>query len=794
MSAGSAFGRRLYPVGLIVLCVAALYSDAIVGRRVFFQRDISTYWYPMAETFVRVVSRGSLPLWDPYEGFGLPLLADPGSQALYPFTWLNLILLPGTFYTVFVVSHSALAGVGAFALGRTWRLSRPAALVVGIVYCTSGPLVSTASLPHHLTGAAWLPWVLAAFEVLLARASFGACAFLGVTGALQVLAGSGDMCVMSALAMAARALAFVMEERRNAARAVLPLCLASALAMALSAVQWLPTVARLHTTPRGAMSPAANFYWSVHPLSLVDVVVPEGLASLSMGPAGRAFLYESREPFLPCLYLGASAVGLAVLGGLGSHKGRRLSTLLLALFVIASLGQHGPVAPLLVELPLVSWFRYPVKYMIPAALFWALLVGLGVESWNGTWSRRDGRRGLVAGAAALGLAVAVLGAAGWLHGHRATFIRRLDLIGTGAEVEGLLTKLVSVALVLLALAGLLLLRSRRETSSRAATLIVCGLVAADLVLATRSVNATAPLELLHHRPPVLAHLGPDAEDHRLYAPTVTFQWLNDHLVRGPGGWEKEWSFFLGIQEQLLPPVGARWGLRSSFDPDYTGLSPAPQSKLAALALAHLDTPLGLRLLQLGNVAYLVSPRADLGTSFPVIASVQSVFSEPITLRRVPDPLPSYYLVGRSLGAAGDDEALARLLDPSFDPRTEVVLSPPDPAPLTAGRPGTARRVTNKPDRMEFEVESREPAYLVLVEAHDLGWQANVDGVGTALFRANALFRAVRVPAGSHRVELRYWPVGLTAGLVGTLLGTGALLFAFVSGRWGRNVVALGEGQ
>ncbi len=791
---GSALGRRLRPLGLIALCVAAVYSEALVGGRVFYQRDVNTYWYPMAETFVRVVSRGSLPLWDPYEGFGLPLLADPGSQALYPFTWLNLILLPGTFYTAFVVSHSILAGFGAFALGRSWHLSRPAALVAGIVYCTSGPLVSTASLPHHLAGAAWLPWVLAAFELLLATRSYRHCALLGVAGALQVLAGSGDMCVMTAVAMGGRALAFVAEERRNVAPAALRVLLASALAIALSAAQVFPTVARLDATPRGAMEGAANLYWSVHPLSLVDTVVPGGLATLPVGPAGRALLYESREPFLSCLYLGAAAFALAALGGLGSPRRRWLSLLLLTFFVAASLGRHGPVAPFLTRLPVVSWFRYPVKYMIPAALFWALLVGLGVESWNGAWGRAHARRGFLAGVAALGLAAGALGAAAWLHVDRTPFATRLDLIGGGAAVVPLLADLVRAALVSLVVGVLLILRSRREASSRAGMLIVCGLVAADLVLATRGVNGMAPLELLHQRPPVLAQLGPDAAEHRLYTPSVPFNWLNDHLVRGPAGWEKEWSFFLGIQEQLMPPVGARWGLRSSFDPDYTGLSPALQSRLAALVLGHLDGPLGLRLLQLGNVAYIVSPRSDVGTSFPVIASVQSVFSEPITLRRVPDPLPSYYLVGRSLGAGGDDEALARLLDPSFDPRTEVVLSPPDAVPLTAGRPGTARRVTNKPDCIEFEVESRDPTYLVLVEGHDPGWRAKVDGVGTALFRANGLFRAVRVPAGSHRVELRYWPVGLTAGLVGTLLGTGALLFASVSGRWGRSVVASGEEQ
>jgi uncharacterized membrane protein YfhO len=59
---------------------------------------------------------------------------------------------------------------------------------------------------------------------------------------------------------------------------------------------------------------------------------------------------------------------------------------------------------------------------------------------------------------------------------------------------------------------------------------------------------------------------------------------------------------------------------------------------------------------------------------------------------------------------------------------------------------------------------------VLVDSYDPGWRADVDGRPAAVERANVAFRGVAVPAGRHRVTLRYRPPAVGMGLVGSLLG------------------------
>ena len=103
---------------LALVPLAFLTFLPLVLGRVLFERDILTYWLAQVETFVRTVAAGCWPVWDPWVAFGQPMLAQPDTQVLYPFTWLNLVLPLAAGYTVFVLVHLVLSGTGLFRLAR----------------------------------------------------------------------------------------------------------------------------------------------------------------------------------------------------------------------------------------------------------------------------------------------------------------------------------------------------------------------------------------------------------------------------------------------------------------------------------------------------------------------------------------------------------------------------------------------------------------------------------------------------------------------------------------------------
>ena len=254
--------------------------------------------------------------------------------------------------------------------------------------------------------------------------------------------------------------------------------------------------------------------------------------------------------------------------------------------------------------------------------------------------------------------------------------------------------------------------------------------------------------------------------------------LNRSLVRGPAGWPQAWSWALGMQQTLQPPAGARWGLRGSYDADFTGMGSPEATQLAAFVERYRYSPLGLRLLQLASVTDVVSVLQDPVPGIVPVGELSTVFKEPVRVARVPDPLPRAYLVNRAIVAQGD-EAWLMLAAPDFDPATIVLLAePPDAPPPAADFHGVAQILEAKPDRWTVSTQADAAGYLVVTEANAAGWRAEVDGRPAPVLTANMLFRAVPVPAGTHTVVMRYRPAAVALGLCvsgAAVVLTGALL-------------------
>ena len=69
---------------------------------------------------------------------------------------------------------------------------------------------------------------------------------------------------------------------------------------------------------------------------------------------------------------------------------------------------------------------------------------------------------------------------------------------------------------------------------------------------------------------------------------------------------------------------------------------------------------------------------------------------------------------------------------------------------------------------------------MLTDTHFPGWRASVEGVPTPIYRANALYRAIRVPAGARQVVFEYTPRSLRWGAalsLASLAATAAVPFA-----------------
>jgi len=766
-------------VGLAAV-VAFILREALAGG-VLFRRDVHLVWHPQVEAFVRAVAAGSWPVWDPGPMFGQPLLADPSAMVLYPFTWLNLVMPPWTYYTVFVAAHLLFSAVGMRLLAGSLGMSPAASLVAAALWGTSGPLLSLLDLWHHLAGAAWMPWVLLAADSALRTRRLSRTLTWGAATGAQILAGSADMCAMTGLI--ALGLLIVHADRKGLAGAANRTLVGAALAaflfaLALSAGLWMTALDVAARSDRASLPEHIRTYWSVHPLGLAQTLSFGLWTRLPLSDEWRAALSESREAFLTSLYVGLPTLGLvgAALAGPATRVRTLLSAVVVA-SVLVALGRHAPFYDLLtVLLPPLRILRYPVKAMVPFALGWALLAGMGFEVWaRGTDVAR--RRWTLAVLGPLAAALLALGTGivvfvafpGWAAAQ-------LLEPAAGEKVRGYLA-LAAVSLgvgatLACAALGLAALRLRSPRRARVSAVALAAVALADLLIAHRNIQGVAPRELYAHRPAVVEALARMPHG-RIYAYDYT---LGDTrarrlpraegalpLARVPEGWPLEAAVALAMQMHLAPATAGRWALRTAYDIDYRGLYPHDVAQLTHLLRAVEGTPGHSRLLRLGGVTHVVTLHTESFADLRPVAEFPGLYPEPTRLLAVPDALPRTYAVGGARAATGP-EAFRLLLDEELDPTREVVLSAGPSVAFPAGFEGTSRVVEERPDRLVLEARLSARGYVVLLDSFAPGWRARVDGRPAPVLPANLAFRAVEVPAGTHRVEYVYRPPWMLAGL------------------------------
>jgi hypothetical protein len=303
------------------------------------------------------------------------------------------------------------------------------------------------------------------------------------------------------------------------------------------------------------------------------------------------------------------------------------------------------------------------------------------------------------------------------------------------------------------------------------------LVVADVAIAHRDVNPTAPTAFLHARPPVLGALP--ARDH---SRVFVYDYMaggarpspRPYQVRYAGG-DPRLAASLALRSYLLPPLGMAWGVYGSFDVNLLALDSPHVARLRDALLGSEGTPGFVRLLQVSGVSRVVALHADGFEGLTPVAELPSAFTAgPIRVFQVPSPRARVYAVSGAR-RVDDESALALLTAGSVDPAREVLLGSGGPPVRRPGRAESVRLLRLAADRLVAEVELSQDGYLVFVENHDPAWQARVDGRPSPVLRANVAFLATPVPQGRHQVELRYAPNSVRLGVA--VSGAGALAAA-----------------
>jgi len=116
----------------------------------------------MAKCIIDIFKNFELPLWNPYNFAGSPLLADIQAGSLYLVNILIGLIVPSSLlaFNISTFLHFSMAGIFTFLLVRKYGLSSISSFVSGMVFMFGGFLLIRKSHSQMLYSAVWLPLIL----------------------------------------------------------------------------------------------------------------------------------------------------------------------------------------------------------------------------------------------------------------------------------------------------------------------------------------------------------------------------------------------------------------------------------------------------------------------------------------------------------------------------------------------------------------------------------------------------------------------------------------------------------
>jgi len=751
-------------LALAVLCVLTLafYHRLWLPDLVLIKRDAFLFYLPIKQYMMERLAAGALPQWFPYEALGRPFIGVTVTGVFHPFTLLYVFFSAPDAYRLSTLLSCLLAALGSFALGRLMGFSRAGALVAGCSFALSGYIVSLTEHIVYLYSICVLPLFCAALE----KALVGARAW--TVGPAVVWASvflNGDVQTGYYFGFIALLWTAVrMPKPRHAG--LLRLACVGSLAGLLAGIQlgpaWAVFVDSERTQP--ALFQKQTVTWSTHPLRLVTMVASPVGEHADAVEMGRFFFGNAnRGQWAESLYVGVPVAGLALLG---SWRRRDLLALPLlgSLALLLALGRFGGLYEVFSHVvPFWSVFRYPEKLMGVVSFAVAMLAGAGLDAL------RAGK-----GSPTPWLAMAILCAGVWL-GLRTEAASAWTAVHWGASesLAGAMTGSAARAFLFSAVTALglwlaVLAAQRGWLRQGMFLLTVVALVALDLWRANFDAYHLGPAEAAAFTPPLAKVL--QAREGRLEAGRFRIVTISS-----------EGRFAIRLPEhvdRLLGPEGpGSVRHRQGLDLEHNALFHIESANhyLPGFNAAFAILPRqqhGMETTARFNIKYFIGPR--LHTRDPRLAGMlmAELLDYDLALFRNPVPVkPRVYLSRKPerVDAPVDPAALAARAD--FLSGEVDVLETSDVTLPGPARAGTAVIERYAPEAVRVRVETPQPAVLILLDAFDKGWTATLEnGVALPIMRANALARAVAVPAGLHTVTFRYETPLLWAGAGASLTG------------------------
>lgn len=716
--------------------------------------DVIRQMYPWKTFVIETIQHGQLPLWNPYNFSGTPLLANLQSAVFYPLSLFYFLFGQKTGWIITVMLQPLLASFFTYLFARKIGLSTIAGVFAAVAFGFS--LFTSVFLEYNtlLHVVLWLPLSLYLIEGLLTSRKLFPLFLFSLSIVCAYLGGHIQIAVLQTIFILAYGLFRIISQKQKKERkitACLSFVALVVIAIGIASMQLFPALELLQLSAR--VPQQYDFLIRellLQPEQMFRIFSPDIFGN----PANRNYLLQDPYPG-KAIYLGLIPLFFSFFAIVFLRTKSNIRFFTIASCIILLLILRTPLTELFYKLQ-VPFFSTssPGNIIFLLSFCLSVLSGFGLDYWLSKKDKKEWAAPIVF-AIAFSLCFFVV-----------------TLTQTQYNIRSFIYSLLLFTFfVCVYYAGLFFAKKKPLL-----VLLLIGITVCDLFYFFHKFNPFVQKELLFPDHAVLRFLR-GKEYVRFWgygSGRIEANFATQYGIFSPDGYDPLYPKRYG--ELIQASENGR--LASVFT------NKTRSDAIVQPGYGEEDLPSNtarLRLLDLLGARYILSndtdPHSD--KTFPSDRFKEIHSDGAWRIYENTKALPRALLFADYKVFKDASEFEQTFFSREFDPAKTLLLEEvPIDFRVSSLQNGQANITHYQSNKVTIETKSNSKALLFLSDTHYPGWEATVDNEEAPIYRADYAFRAVVVPEGVHSVIFSYNPSSFSFGLKTSIL---CIVLLFVLG-------------
>lgn len=764
--------------GHLLVSFFSLFGENIAHKSIGW--DQIRQLYPYISFNLESIKNFTVPYWNPYIFSGTPHLANLQTGFFYPLGLLGFFLSPqifwnlmrfspyflGAFFTYIYLRHLKLPVLASFLGGQAYGFS--------LLMFTWGEEV--VYFPH---GIIWLPLILFFIEKYSESKEKKFLGLLTLASSISIFAGFIQATVYSFIFIF-----FYLISRFGFKKLIknhlgINYAMAFLLAIMICSIQLLPSLEIYFNSAREIYNPTTLSNFLNPPQALLSILAPDIFGN----PATRNFFHPGTSSYYESIYfVGIPVLIFALIALLFEKKDRLMKFFIGAFFVTVALSVNFTFSKLqiLLNIPFIS-STIPNRVLFIPTFCLSVLCAFGAAQYAKKRSKNINKILFILFAAYIFLFLDF------------AIIYKFKLVGFTGEYQHAITSLRNMILpfVIFLCTSILLLFGQKIFEFRKIILQMLIIIALlnNIYLAHKFFSFTER-KYVYPQKDIFTFLTKNQGVYRTLNMTgdrLLNNILMQYKIYSPEGYDpsnnKHYLEFISLMNGNKKGDYSRTVAELKFSKD-------PQDFISDNSQKKLVNLLGVKYF----IVEKVKAPVFVENNFKVVFTEDG--EKGFAIIENPNVSKRAFLTSNFENYQNDNAKIitnnysrralditSKILSPDFDSQNKIIIEAN--APVLTGNPsgGIANIVSYGPNEVLINTESGNPNLLFLSDNYYPGWKATIDGQPTEILRADYIFRAVSLPAGSHLVRFYFdsdlYKIGKAMSLLGLLA---VLLVYFVNHR------------